>query len=131
MPHPTLRLTMMFSATLSHRVMELAYEHMNNPELIRIEPDKMTVDRITQVLYFPSPEEKIPFLMGLLRRIDARTTMGFVNTKRGGGGSGGGGRSGGPNRSGGGRQGGGPPRRGPPSRPSHSGAPRPAAAAPS
>jgi ATP-dependent RNA helicase RhlB len=73
---------MMFSATLSHRVMELAYEHMNNPELIRIEPDKMTVDRVTQVLYFPSTEEKIPLLMGLLRRIDARRTMVFVNTKR-------------------------------------------------
>jgi ATP-dependent RNA helicase RhlB len=82
MPHPTLRLTMMFSATLSHRVMELAYEHMNNPDLIRIEPDKMTVDRVTQVLYFPSTEEKIPLLMGLLRRIDARRTMVFVNTKR-------------------------------------------------
>src|SRR5579864_4979375 len=82
MPHPTLRLTMMFSATLSHRVMELAYEHMNNPELIRIEPDKMTVDRVTQVLYFPSTDEKIPLLMGLLRRIDARRTMVFVNTKR-------------------------------------------------
>ncbi len=82
MPHPTERLTMMFSATLSHRVMELAYEHMNNPELIRIEPDKMTVDRVTQVLYFPSTEEKIPLLIGLLRRIDARRTMVFVNTKR-------------------------------------------------
>ncbi len=82
LPHPTLRLTMLFSATLSHRVMELAYEHMNNPELIRIEPDKMTVDRVTQVLYFPSTEEKIPLLMGLLRRIDARRTMVFVNTKR-------------------------------------------------
>jgi len=82
LPHPALRLTMMFSATLSHRVMELAYEHMNNPELIRIEPDKMTVDRVTQVLYFPSTEEKIPLLMGLLRRIDARRTMVFVNTKR-------------------------------------------------
>jgi len=82
LPHPTERLTMMFSATLSHRVMELAYEHMNNPELIRIEPDKMTVDRVTQVLYFPSTEEKIPLLMGLLRRIDARRTMVFVNTKR-------------------------------------------------
>jgi ATP-dependent RNA helicase RhlB len=82
MPHPTSRLTMMFSATLSHRVMELAYEHMNNPDLIRIEPDKMTVDRVTQVLYFPSTEEKIPLLMGLLRRIDARRTMVFVNTKR-------------------------------------------------
>src|SRR6185312_2969885 len=54
LPHPTLRLTMMFSATLSHRVMELAYEHMNNPELIRIEPDKMTVDGVNQVLYFPA-----------------------------------------------------------------------------
>jgi ATP-dependent RNA helicase RhlB len=62
--------------------MELAYEHMNNPELIRIEPDKMTVDRVTQVLYFPSTEEKIPLLIGLLRRIEARRTMVFVNTKR-------------------------------------------------
>jgi ATP-dependent RNA helicase RhlB len=82
LPHPTLRLNMMFSATLSHRVMELAYEHMNNPILIRIEPDKMTVDRVRQVLYFPATEEKIPLLMGLLRRIDARRTMVFVNTKR-------------------------------------------------
>jgi ATP-dependent RNA helicase RhlB len=82
LPHPTLRLNMMFSATLSHRVLELAYEHMNNPELIRIEPDKMTVDKVSQVLYFPSTEEKIPLLMGLLRRIDARRTMVFVNTKR-------------------------------------------------
>ena len=82
LPHPEQRLTMLFSATLSHRVMELAYEHMNNPELIRIEPDKMTVDRVTQVLYFPSTEEKIPLLMGLLRRIEARRTMVFVNTKR-------------------------------------------------
>ncbi|MFI4890994.1 MAG: DEAD/DEAH box helicase, partial [Steroidobacterales bacterium] len=82
LPDPALRLTMMFSATLSYRVLELAYEHMNNPVLIRIEPDKMTVDRVRQVLYFPSTEEKIPLLVGLLRRIDARRTMVFVNTRR-------------------------------------------------
>ncbi len=82
LPHPTLRLNMMFSATLSHRVMELAYEHMNNPVLIRIEPDKMTVDRVRQVLYFPATEEKVPLLIGLLRRMDARRTMVFVNTRR-------------------------------------------------
>jgi len=82
LPHPTERLTMLFSATLSHRVLELAYEHMNNPTLIRIEPDKMTVDRVRQVLYFPSTEEKIPLLMGLMRRIDAARTMVFVNTRR-------------------------------------------------
>ncbi len=34
------------------------------------------------MLYFPSTEEKIPLLMGLLRRIDARRTMVFVNTRR-------------------------------------------------
>src|SRR6202453_2937891 len=68
LPHPEKRQSMLFSATLSHRVLELAYEHMNNPELVRIEPDKMTVDRVTQVLYFPSTEEKIPLLMGLLDR---------------------------------------------------------------
>jgi ATP-dependent RNA helicase RhlB len=73
---------MMFSATLSHRVLELAYEHMNNPELIRIEPDKMTVDSVRQALYFPSTAEKIPLLMGLLRRIGANRTMVFVNTRR-------------------------------------------------
>ncbi|MFO1467299.1 MAG: DEAD/DEAH box helicase [Steroidobacteraceae bacterium] len=82
LPHPTHRLSMLFSATLSHRVLELAYEHMNNPELIRIEPDKMTADRVRQLLYLPSSEEKIPLLIGLLRRIDARRTMVFVNTKR-------------------------------------------------
>ncbi len=82
LPHPTVRLNMLFSATLSHRVMELAYEHMNNPLLIRIEPDKVTVDSVRQVLYFPSTEEKVPLLMGLLRRIDARRTMVFVNTRR-------------------------------------------------
>ncbi|MGH8494936.1 MAG: DEAD/DEAH box helicase [Gammaproteobacteria bacterium] len=82
LPPPDRRLTMLFSATLSHRVMELAYEHMNNPQLIRIEPDKVTADSVRQTLYFPSNREKIPLLIGLLRRMDARRTMVFCNTKR-------------------------------------------------
>src|ERR1039458_7822344 len=60
LPRPEHRQSMLFSATLSQRVLELAYEHMNNPELVRIEPDKVTIDRIRQVIYFPSMEEKIP-----------------------------------------------------------------------
>jgi ATP-dependent RNA helicase RhlB len=73
---------MLFSATLSHRVLELAYEHMNNPELVRIEPDKMTVDLVRQIMYYPAMEEKLPLLIGLLRQYEARRTMIFVNTKR-------------------------------------------------
>ncbi|MGA2024664.1 MAG: DEAD/DEAH box helicase [Steroidobacteraceae bacterium] len=82
LPRPELRQSMLFSATLSQRVLELAYEHMNNPELVRIEPDKVTIDRIRQVIYFPSMEEKIPLLIGLLRETEAHRTMVFVNTRR-------------------------------------------------
>ncbi|MEZ5498420.1 MAG: DEAD/DEAH box helicase [Steroidobacteraceae bacterium] len=82
LPRPDRRQSMLFSATLSHRVMELAYEHMNNPELVRIEPDRVTVDRVRQCIYFPSMEEKIPLLVGLLRQTGATRTMVFVNTRR-------------------------------------------------
>jgi ATP-dependent RNA helicase RhlB len=82
LPPPHHRLSMLFSATLSHRVLELAYEHMNNPELVRIEPDKMTVDRVRQLMYYPAMEEKVPLLIALLRQSEARRTMVFVNTKR-------------------------------------------------
>jgi ATP-dependent RNA helicase RhlB len=82
LPPPERRQAMLFSATLSHRVLELAYEHMNNPELVRIEPDKMTVDRVRQLMYYPSMEEKVPLLIGLLHQAEAVRTMVFVNTKR-------------------------------------------------
>src|SRR5215813_1656057 len=82
LPHPERRLSMLFSATLSYRVLELAYEHMNNPELVRIEPDKITVDQVRQIMYYPSMEEKVPLLIGLLRQSEARRTLIFVNTKR-------------------------------------------------
>jgi ATP-dependent RNA helicase RhlB len=82
LPHPERRQSMLFSATLSHRVLELAYEHMNNPELVRVEPDKMTVDRVRQIIYYPSMEEKVPLLIGLLHQHEAVRTMVFVNTKR-------------------------------------------------
>ncbi len=82
LPPPQRRQSMLFSATLSYRVLELAYEHMNNPELVRIEPDKRTVDAVRQVIYYPAMEEKVPLLIGLLRQSEAHRTLVFVNTKR-------------------------------------------------
>ncbi len=82
LPPPEKRLNMLFSATLSHRVMELAYEHMNEPELIRIEPDKVTVDRVRQAIFFPSNEDKMPLLVGLIREMGSARIMVFVNMKR-------------------------------------------------
>jgi ATP-dependent RNA helicase RhlB len=82
LPRREERQNLLFSATLSYRVLELAYEHMNEPELIRIEPDKMTVDSVRQSIYFPSNEEKPALLIAMLHRMDARRTMVFVNTRR-------------------------------------------------
>jgi ATP-dependent RNA helicase RhlB len=82
MPPPNERLGLLFSATLSYRVIELAYEHMNNPETVKIETDKVTADKVTQVCYMTANDEKIPLLIGLLRHIDPRRTIVFVNTKR-------------------------------------------------
>jgi ATP-dependent RNA helicase RhlB len=83
MPPPEKRLGLLFSATLSYRVTELAYEHMNNPETIKIETDKVTADKVKQVCYMTANDEKIPLLIGLLRHMDPRRTIVFVNTKRG------------------------------------------------
>ena len=62
--------------------MELAYEHMNSPTLVRINPDRLTVDKVSQVLYHVANEEKVPLLLGLLKRENPGRSIVFVNTKR-------------------------------------------------
>ncbi|MFT3808126.1 ATP-dependent RNA helicase RhlB [Arenimonas sp.] len=81
LPVRTERQTLMFSATLSHRVLELAYEHMNEPEKVIVEAEFVTAARVRQKIYFPANEEKLPLLIGLLSRTEANRTMVFVNTK--------------------------------------------------
>ncbi|MEM6817549.1 MAG: DEAD/DEAH box helicase [Pseudomonadota bacterium] len=82
LPPADARLNLLFSATLSYRVMELAAEHMNDPELVRIEPEKVTADRVEQSIYYPANDEKIPLLIQLMNDLEIDRTMVFVNTKR-------------------------------------------------
>lgn len=80
MPAPEERLNMLFSATLSHRVAELAYEHMSEPEVVKIEAE-ITADRIEEIAYMPSNKEKIPLLMGIIQRAGDDKGVVFINTK--------------------------------------------------
>lgn len=80
MPEPSERLNMLFSATLSHRVAELAYEHMSEPEIVKVEAN-VTADRIEEIGYMPSNEEKIPLLIGLLKGMGNVKCVVFINTK--------------------------------------------------
>lgn len=81
LPPPEKRLSMLFSATLSLRVMEVAYEYMNNPQLVQAESQKVTADKIKERVYFPANDEKIPLLLALFKRLAPQHAIVFVNTK--------------------------------------------------
>lgn len=82
MPAVEKRLNLLFSATLSYKVMELAYEHMNNPVRVEIESEKVTSKAIKQCAYCPSNDQKIPLLLGILKKQAPERSIVFVNTKR-------------------------------------------------
>jgi len=81
MPHPKERQSMMFTATLSQRVMTLGWRQMNNPVEIVVSAEQLTPDTIHQVLYHVATREKLSLLLGVLEREASSRTMIFVNTR--------------------------------------------------
>ena len=83
MPPAKQRLSMLFSATLSYRVQELAYEHMNNPTHVQVAPEQKTGSRIEEELFYPSDEDKMPLLLTLMEEEWPEKAVVFANTKYG------------------------------------------------
>jgi len=83
LPNYEKRQSMLFSATLSYRVMELTYEFMNLPEFIAVTPETVTVEGIDQSLYHVGSDKKVSLFLGLLNREDWSRMLIFVNTKVG------------------------------------------------
>ncbi len=81
MPEPKDRLNMLFSATLSYRVQELAFEHMHNPEHVVVEPEQKTGHRIKEELFYPSNEHKMALLQTLVEEDWPDRAIIFANTK--------------------------------------------------
>jgi ATP-dependent RNA helicase RhlB len=75
------RQVLLFSATLSHRVLELAYEHMHEAEKLVVESENVTADKVRQLVYFPAKEEKMPLLLNLIDQHKPARSIIFVNTK--------------------------------------------------
>ena len=80
-PAPQSRLTMLFSATLSYKVRELAFEDMNDPEYIEIEPEQKTGHRIKEELFYPSNQDKMALLLTLMEDEWPERCIVFANTK--------------------------------------------------
>lgn len=81
MPKREERITMLFSATLGLKVSQLAWDYMNEPVEIAIEPEHMTVEEITQELYHVARTEKFSLLLGLLKKENPESVLIFTNTK--------------------------------------------------
>ena len=81
MPTADQRLNMLFSATLSYRVRELAFEQMNNAEYVEVEPEQKTGHRIKEELFYPSNDEKMRLLQTLIEEEWPDRAIIFANTK--------------------------------------------------
>ena len=78
----TERQTMLFSATLDRHTRQIAWEYMNEPFEIILNPDRITVEEISQVLYHVESKEKMPLLLGILKDRALENTLIFTNTKQ-------------------------------------------------
>jgi len=81
MPEAKDRLNMLFSATLSYKVRELAYDNMNEPEHIEIAPEQKTSTNVKEEIFYPANEDKIPLLLTLLEEEWPDKAIIFANRK--------------------------------------------------
>lgn len=83
MPEAKERLNLIFSATFSYRVQELAYEYLNAPEMVEVESETETAEKVEQLLYHAANNEKTPLLIGQLQQMDKKRDKAivFLNTK--------------------------------------------------
>ncbi len=75
------RQTMLFSATLDSRTRGISSEFMDRPVKVEIEPEQITVDKITQRLYHVSQREKLNLLLGIFKKEMPANALVFTNTK--------------------------------------------------
>ncbi len=75
------RQSMLFSATLSYAVMELAYEHMNDAQEVFADRQRITVEEIDQALYHVGKNVKLNLLIGILKREEWNRILIFSNTR--------------------------------------------------
>lgn len=79
---PDERQTMLFSATIPDEVRELGSKVMDNPEVISISSDKLTVEEIEQFYYETSRKEKLDAFVRVVNKEKPESAIIFCNTKR-------------------------------------------------
>jgi ATP-dependent RNA helicase RhlB len=81
LPNYDQRQSMLFSATLGWKVLELTYEYMNLPQEVTVTRETRTVEQVSQELLHCSKHEKLNLLLGILEREAWTRVMIFTNTR--------------------------------------------------
>ena len=77
---PPKRQNLLFSATLSDKLVGINQIILNNPVVIKIEPEKESIDLIEQTGYFVSPERKGPLLRYIIKKNDLKQVLVFTSS---------------------------------------------------
>ncbi|MBB5608039.1 MULTISPECIES: DEAD/DEAH box helicase [unclassified Janthinobacterium] len=80
---PKQRQNLMFSATFSPEIKKLANTFLNNPLTIEVARSNQTADKVTQVVYKVTEDQKHALVAHLLRQRDLKQVIVFSNTKIG------------------------------------------------
>ena len=81
-PPPAQRQTMLFSATLSHDILNLASRWMRaEPKVIEIEPEQIVAKGIEEIIYACTSREKLPIILWLLQHDDCGRVLIFRNRR--------------------------------------------------
>lgn len=80
---PTERQTMLFSATISKRVMGLSARYLRQPQTVSITPKQLTGDTIEQRYYLVNQQEKISALARLFEMETIDSALIFARTRLG------------------------------------------------
>ena len=80
---PAEKQILLFSATMPHKVVELAKSILSNPERIELAPTSSTAEGIHQVLYYTPKAKKVELCLHLLRNTIKGNILIFRRTKYG------------------------------------------------
>jgi Superfamily II DNA and RNA helicases len=80
---PEARQTLLFSATMSPSIRELAYSVMNEPVTVQVSRQNKTAQTVEQVVYPVAAASKTALLLDLLESNDYERVIVFTRTRRG------------------------------------------------
>ncbi|MBW1802708.1 MAG: DEAD/DEAH box helicase, partial [Deltaproteobacteria bacterium] len=75
------RQTLLFGATLTEAITRLASQWTRNPVIVEIEPEKVAIDTVEQIVYTVTAGEKFALLFNIIDKEDLHRVLVFCNRR--------------------------------------------------